>query len=212
MPILADVPTSPEAQAVCDVFMRPYQEHMAALEGLKERDDVLKALRPDAAMDRYNEGAQNVRARFATTLSPATADQIARWLATHDALAQPLKEQWLLLSGNAAANFLRGATIGMKSQEAAIGRSIGGFFGPWGVVVGGALGAFAAVSQDSEQQQTAYWTAYTHWIAAAAGDFDLRVLPCIERDLHPWRGRLRSLAWWVVFIMFAVTVTWFFRH
>ena len=208
MPALSAVPTSAEAQAVCDAFMQPYKEHMAALETLPQREEILKAVHPDAIIGRFNEGARIILARGPTALSTSTSVQLRRWLETHDAQAAPLREHWQLVSGNAATNFLRGARIGMTSQEAAVGRSLGSFLGPWGSAVGGALGALAAASQDSEQIQDSYWNAFTHWIAAASSDFDLRVLPCIERDLHPWPQRLRSLAGWIAFIAVAAGAAW----
>ena len=211
---VSDVPTSPKAQALCDLLMSPYSAHMAALNEKTDRGEVLRGLAPNSLVGTLKQGLQLVLSQYGDALSPATTNLLAHWLREHAALAEKLNSSWESLSRTTIGELVRAVKVGFTAEESAIGAALGGAFGPTGRLVGGTIGGLFAFQRDNRDEETrgrAYLAEVTRWVVVMTSDFDRRVLLKIERDLNPWPYRLCAGAIGLLLVAALGSAVWFLR-
>lgn len=76
----------------------------------------------------------------------------------------------------------------LRSEQAHLGADIGRHFGAAGIFIGLALGALAASVDDERHAREALqqlYSSYHEWWRDLVRDLDRKVVPSIQRDLHP---------------------------
>lgn len=205
--------SSATAESFSRLLQDPYQQHLAAAQKLTDRGRLVAALSPEVLVDLVRDGANAALEQYGSRLAPATSTLVGLWLQQHVKLADELHVRWQRLSAG-SGDLVRGFKAGMFSEQAAVGSAIGALLGGWGGVVGRVVGGLVALQhddRDSAEQLKLYVSEVDRWFAVLASDFDRRVLPQIERDLHPWPHRVRWAATALVSLGVAAALAWLLR-